>query len=294
MNTAQLTCFLTIAETLNFAQAAQQLNITQPAVTRQIQALEEELNEKLFNRTTRNVELTHSGVMFINDAKNILSIMERAKKRAKNSFEDTRKPFIIGCHVHNELFQFTDVLRKMKESYPDIYPYFKVIPFQHLYQYLEEGSVDLIASFEETALRKNILYQEIEKIRLVAVPGQSSPLFQKQELTTADLEQEKLILMEPRKCSSNLSKAQDEIIKGRFLTDIYLCDSIAACVTLAYAGFGTAVVPDIFFKKEKSFSYIPIKDIEQLSYGIYYRQQHFCPEIKSFIKYSKEYFSTSL
>ncbi len=44
MNTFQLTCFLTVAETLSFAKAAKLLNVTQPAVTHQIHSLEEELN----------------------------------------------------------------------------------------------------------------------------------------------------------------------------------------------------------------------------------------------------------
>ena len=68
MNTFQLTCFMTVAETLNFARAAERLNITQPAVTHQIRSLEEELEVKLFKRTTRLVELTPSGYLFINDA----------------------------------------------------------------------------------------------------------------------------------------------------------------------------------------------------------------------------------
>ncbi len=66
MNTFQLKCFLTVTETLNFARAAQLLNITQPAVTHQIRSLENELNVRLFKRTTRNVELTHEGQLFIN------------------------------------------------------------------------------------------------------------------------------------------------------------------------------------------------------------------------------------
>ena len=60
MNTFQLSCFLAVAETLSFARAAEQLNITQPAVTHQIHSLETELNVKLFVRTTRTVNLTHS------------------------------------------------------------------------------------------------------------------------------------------------------------------------------------------------------------------------------------------
>ncbi len=70
MNTFQLTCFLTVAETLSFVKAAKQLNVTQPAVTHQIHSLEEELNTQLFRRTTRTVELTPEGLVFLNDAKN--------------------------------------------------------------------------------------------------------------------------------------------------------------------------------------------------------------------------------
>lgn len=79
MNTFQLQCFLAVARNLNFAKAAEELNVTQPAVTHQIQTLEEEFNAKLFKRTTRNVELTQSGHMFINDAENVLKITDRAK-----------------------------------------------------------------------------------------------------------------------------------------------------------------------------------------------------------------------
>ncbi len=55
MNTFQLTCFLTLSETLNFAKTAEQLSVTQPAVTHQIQSLEAELGVRLFTRSTRSV-----------------------------------------------------------------------------------------------------------------------------------------------------------------------------------------------------------------------------------------------
>lgn len=55
MNTQQLECFTTLAKTLNYAKTAEQLSLSQPAVSRQIQSLETELNAKLFNQTTRSV-----------------------------------------------------------------------------------------------------------------------------------------------------------------------------------------------------------------------------------------------
>ena len=68
MNTIQLECFLAVAELLNFSKASQALKLTQPAVSHQIQTLEEELGVKLFIRTSRNVELTQEGILFMPDA----------------------------------------------------------------------------------------------------------------------------------------------------------------------------------------------------------------------------------
>ena len=62
MNTQQLKTFVQVAENLNFARAAESLNITQSAVSRQIHALEEELDTKLLHRTTRTVRLTPAGI----------------------------------------------------------------------------------------------------------------------------------------------------------------------------------------------------------------------------------------
>lgn len=58
MNTTQLECFMTVANFLNFSRAAEVLRITQPAVSHQINALENELGVKLFHRTSKSVRLT--------------------------------------------------------------------------------------------------------------------------------------------------------------------------------------------------------------------------------------------
>lgn len=72
MNTVQLECFVTVAEHLNFSKASRVLKITQPAVSHQIRTLEEELDVKLFNRTSKSVTLTQEGILFLADAQLIL------------------------------------------------------------------------------------------------------------------------------------------------------------------------------------------------------------------------------
>mgnify|MGYP000128639394 CR=1 FL=1 len=104
MNTFQLSCFLAVAESLNFARAAEKLNITQPAVTHQIHSLEAELNVKLFRRTTRSVSLTQEGRTFLPDAQNILQSQTEPKTDSK-SLPITRYRFSpIGCHNYMPLF----------------------------------------------------------------------------------------------------------------------------------------------------------------------------------------------
>ena len=154
MNTFQLTCFLTVAETLSFVKAAKQLSVTQPAITHQIRSLEEELNTQLFRRTTRAVEITQEGLLFLNDARNVLDIINLAKKRFEEPVVDERQFFSIGCHSHNEMHLLPDILRQMTESFPTLHPLFQVVPFQHLYQLLEEGTVDVVTAFREKEQKK--------------------------------------------------------------------------------------------------------------------------------------------
>ena len=101
MNTVQLECFVTVAEHLNFSKASKVLKITQPAVSHQIHNLEEELEVKLFHRTSRNVTLTQEGLLFLADAHLILKTASSAKERLGRN--ERLISFELGCHNHMEL-----------------------------------------------------------------------------------------------------------------------------------------------------------------------------------------------
>ena len=73
MDIKQLECFVSVAKTLNFSQTAQQLYLSQPAVTGQIKSLENELDIILFQRNKRTVKLTSAGYMFYHEVKQIPS-----------------------------------------------------------------------------------------------------------------------------------------------------------------------------------------------------------------------------
>lgn len=103
MNTQQLECFATLAKTLNYARTAEQLSMTQPAVSRQIKSLENELGVQLFQRTTRSVTLTQIGWQFLPDARQILEIYYHSKEWMEIFHKSQRNVLRIGSSAKSSL-----------------------------------------------------------------------------------------------------------------------------------------------------------------------------------------------
>ena len=290
MNTMQLACFLAVAETLNFARAAEQLHVTQPAVTQQIHSLETELNTRLFRRTTRTVELTQEGLVFFGDAKTMMEIYGRAIKRSEFSAEDAREAFVIGCHSHNDVFSLAEILRRMKQRLPLLYPFFRVVPFQHLYQRLSEEAVDVVVAFWEGGLKKSIHYQQLQQIPVVGIAREGGALQQGQSLSLSDLKQEPLIVLNPQSAPEEYRKFLHPILENHAPMDLYFCDAIETALTLAQAGYGIALLPDFFQERNPMLTYAPIRDAAPISYGIYYKTLSDHPSRKAFVELAKACF----
>ena len=291
MNTFQLSCFLAVADTLNFARAAEQLNITQPAVTHQIHSLEAELNTKLFRRTTRIVELTSAGFLFQEDARNIMALSIRAKNRLQNPSSQELLPFSIGCHSYTQLFLLPDVLKELHKIYPQLFPRLRAVPFQHLYRLLEEEEVDAIIGFQEPDSRKTPgIYKELAKIPVVCVCPSDSRLASASFVTVADLRQEKLVLNAPLKSPASIIGLQQRLIGDRHPEGFYFCESGEASLVLVQAGFGATILPDLFLPRQPGLSYLPVQEAEPISFGIYYKSLKDNGIRKAFFQIMQDYF----
>ena len=194
MNTVQLECFLAVADNLSFARAAEQLHITQPAVTHQISSLENELNVKLFRRTTRTVALTNDGWTFCGYARTILKTTDQAKARLSGQYEDRIQSFSIGCHTPFELNILPPVLKSLCNEFPSIHPDLKIrnvvlamgacTDSNYGAQYELPGTFAPIASFE--LLRKAVkVIEEMGNIGYKVGNVVSSDVFYSDRQTTA-------------------------------------------------------------------------------------------------------------
>lgn len=120
MELRHLRYFVAVAEELNFTRAAERLYTSQPSLSEQIRNLEEEIGYPLLNRTRRKVELTEAGVIFLDDAREILHKVEEAVQRAGKAASQAREVLTIGFVPAAEVRIFPAVLPAFRAAFPQV------------------------------------------------------------------------------------------------------------------------------------------------------------------------------
>ncbi|GEN86663.1 selenium metabolism-associated LysR family transcriptional regulator [Oceanobacillus sp. FSL W8-0428] len=118
MNYEKLKTFIVVAEKKSFSEAAKLLFVTQPTITAQIKALEEELSTKLFERTTKKVSLTQSGIILMNYAKEIVRLNDTARKEITEIENTVYGELSIGCSFTIGEYIMPEFLKQFKDMYP--------------------------------------------------------------------------------------------------------------------------------------------------------------------------------
>lgn len=288
MNTFQLACFLKVAETLNFARAAERLSVTQPAVTHQIRSLEEELGVKLFRRSTRLVELTREGLLFTSDARTIMETAARARARFEAPEKEAVVAFAVGCQSHAYLSGLSGVLRELKEKYPGLHPRFQTGPAPHIHRLLKEGEVEVVLDFRESGTGKGAeVYRELLKVPLVCLCSRENPLAGQKSVSLEDLKKEKLIFSNPVRNPEAVLRVQELLMRGRSIEDIYFGDSPETALLLARAGYGVSFLPRLFLPEDPLLAQVPVEGAGEMSFGICVRPGEESRVVKDFIRIAR-------
>ncbi|MBD3887037.1 LysR family transcriptional regulator [Phormidium tenue FACHB-886] len=120
MELRQLQYFLAVAEALSFSQAARQLNMAQPPLTRQIRQLEQELGVQLFDRNSRRVELTEVGRVFVEEARRILEQVEQSIKVTQRASRGEVGRLVIAFEGSSAYDVIPASLKAYRERFPDV------------------------------------------------------------------------------------------------------------------------------------------------------------------------------
>ena len=272
-----------VANFLNFSRAAERLRITQPAVSHQISTLEDELGVKLFHRTSKSVRLTPAGDLFTQYAGEILKLSRLSKARIKEPPQSGPPQLVIGCRNPTELHFLTPALARLRQELPEVLPVLRLIPFDALETLLAEGDIHMMFAFREAASAKS-RYRELARCPAVCVCAPTHPLAGREALTVEDLrEGGRMAVFRPRVYPPSLFALQSQAVGNRETSQVLACDNLETLLPLVASGYAFAVTADIPHSRLPDLRYIPVPEIEPLSFGAVYTAEGYTPLIRAFL-----------
>ena len=196
-NLRQIQCFVALAEALHFGHAAEKMNMTQPALSRQIKSLEEALGLHLVERDSQSVSLTPAGEAFLRGSGEALTALQNAVVRARLFQGGFAGSIRIGYTDFAISSVLPDVLCAFKQAYPKV----MLEPFQgatlDLLSDLREQRLDIVF-VTGPVVEEGLESLAVSSNRLLAVFYESHPLAHKPTLTLGDLVDEDFVFGNPR------------------------------------------------------------------------------------------------
>jgi len=199
MEMQQLRYVVAVARTGNFSRAAEQCHVAQPSLSQQIQKLEDELGERLFDRMKREAKLTAHGEVFLRRAVKILEEVDAAKREASDAQELLRGALTVGVLPTIAPYLLPDVLVAFAEKFPGVEIVIQEDTTERLLRLAHGYEIDFaLASRPIADDRLELRDLFTEELRVALPPGH--PLTRKRTLSLTDLETERLIVMKEGHC----------------------------------------------------------------------------------------------
>jgi LysR family hydrogen peroxide-inducible transcriptional activator len=199
MEMHQLRYVIAVARAGNFSRAAEQCHVSQPSLSQQIQKLEGELGERLFNRTRREAQLTPHGKSFLQRAIRILEEVDTAKREANEAHQLLRGTLSIGVLPTIAPFLLPKILAEFTKKFPGMEIVVQEDTTAHLLKLLLGCEIDFaLASQPISDLRLEVRELFAEELLLALPPGH--PLTRKRAISSSDLENQPFILMKEGHC----------------------------------------------------------------------------------------------
>jgi DNA-binding transcriptional LysR family regulator len=142
-NAIEINRLLAVAEELHFGRAARRLNISQPPLSMQIRALEDELEALLFTRDRRNVALTEAGRVLLVEARNVLLQIDHARNAVQRAARGEVGSLAIGFITPVEYNVLPPLLGEFRRSYPGVSLSLREVMTDQQLAELESGTLDV-------------------------------------------------------------------------------------------------------------------------------------------------------
>jgi LysR family hydrogen peroxide-inducible transcriptional activator len=243
MEMHQLRYFVAVARTGTFSRAAGECRVAQPSLSQQIQKLESEVGDRLFERTRRRAILTPAGALFLPHALSILETAERGRQEIREMSGQVRGQVLLAALPTIAPYFLPEIIRLFREKYRGVELIIHEETTLQLLRGLEENEFDL-ALISDAAPNPRIRVENLfsEELLLCLPAGHS--LVRQRVVVAADLQQEKFILMQEGHC---LGAQAQRFCQTKGLRPQISCRSaqIATVLAMVQAGLGISLIPEM-------------------------------------------------
>ena len=273
--------FVAVAEEKNITKASEKLNISQPAITKQIKNLENQLGYKLLERKSKGVELTLEGKALYEKLKNPIEELSRI------DIEVGREKFInIGTHNHMGSCIFGEIINNYYLKYPNVTLNLVCEETPKMMKKLQNKEIDIVFSKKEK--------EELEGIKLgylhdIILASQES-IWAKQELTLEKIENQ--IIYTPRTYAQSVTRLKEKTFDKNLKLKNASYKTILAMASKA-DNLGLVTKEYIDPTDMEKLKLVEVKtsiELGKVEFGIYSNNYRF-KELNEFIKMIKKFFS---
>ncbi len=179
--------FLAVAREENMTRAAELLHVTQPALSRQMKALEDELGKKLFTRHSFSIQLTEEGILLRKRAEDLIRMADKITSEFLTLDDISGGDLYFGMAESYQIRHLASAIRQFKNSFPNIRYHITSGDTEQVTERLDKGVIDFAVLAEEPNTEKyhSLVFPEADLWGLV-MPA-DSPLAKKQDIRADDL-----------------------------------------------------------------------------------------------------------
>ncbi|MCR5942605.1 LysR family transcriptional regulator [Ochrobactrum sp. XJ1] len=243
MEFVQLRHFVALAETLHFGRCAQQLGIAQPHLSRSIANLETELDVRLFDRTSRRVELTAAGKAFRSEAFEILHGHQRAINAARTAHMTARETLRIGFVSAATFHILPETIRQMRAAM-EVHIELQELTTNEQIGFLLDGKIDLGLGHPPIATADRITTEVLRPDGYEVLFYNDHPMADRKAVSFDDIAGEEFVLF-PESQGPVLYNKFRELCRsaGKEMKVSHVATRMQTIHSLVSAGLGIAFAP---------------------------------------------------
>lgn len=242
MELKQLNYFIEVAEREHVSEAAAHLHVAQSAVSRQISNLEKELDITLFEREGRSIKLLPIGQVFLSHAKEVVQVLEQAKKQVQEYKNPEKGTIKIGFPTSLATSLLPKLIHAFNQSYPKIKFQLRQGSYYFLIDAVKQRELDIAflgpLVSDDPSIKSDSLFEETMDVLL----PYNHPFVDKEEITLSELKNESFILFPKGYILEKL--VMDACLKEGFTPYVSTKgEDLDAIKGMVSAGMGITILP---------------------------------------------------